>query len=63
MTYGLAYTGITGGQARSEYTDLGDVVNLAARLMVKAAWGEILVSGGVSRKAAQFNFAYQGDFR
>ncbi|MCP5080607.1 MAG: adenylate/guanylate cyclase domain-containing protein, partial [Alphaproteobacteria bacterium] len=62
ITYGLAYAGIAGGQKRCEYTYHGEVVNLAARFMMKAAWGEIFVSGAVVRKAPSFRFAYKGEF-
>ncbi|MCP4404333.1 MAG: adenylate/guanylate cyclase domain-containing protein, partial [bacterium] len=62
ITYGLAYAGIAGGQKRCEYTYHGEVVNLAARFMMKAAWGEIFVSEAVCRKAGHFNYAYKGDF-
>jgi tetratricopeptide (TPR) repeat protein/class 3 adenylate cyclase len=61
-TYGIAYAGIAGGEKRCEYTYHGEVVNLAARMMMQAEWGEIFVSETVASRAPKFNFAYQGDF-
>jgi predicted ATPase/class 3 adenylate cyclase len=62
ITYGTAYAGIAGGEKRCEYTYHGEVVNLAARFMMKADWGEIFVSDAVRDKTVQFNFAHKGDF-
>jgi class 3 adenylate cyclase len=45
MNAGEAFTGIIGSPRRLEYTAVGDVVNVAARLCDAAAPGEILVSG------------------
>ncbi|MBI4574684.1 MAG: AAA family ATPase [Planctomycetes bacterium] len=44
---GPAYAGLTGGRRRNEWTCLGDCVNVSARLMSKAPWGETLVSARV----------------
>ncbi|NOX63760.1 MAG: tetratricopeptide repeat protein [Chloroflexi bacterium] len=44
LTFGIVYAGIVGGSARCEYTAIGDVVNLSARLMMAAPWGDIWVS-------------------
>ena len=41
ITFGKVYTGIIGGDERSQYTMLGSKVNLAARFMMKANWNEI----------------------
>ena len=41
ITFGKVYTGIIGGDERNQYTMLGSKVNLAARFMMKANWGEI----------------------
>ncbi|MDA3885984.1 MAG: tetratricopeptide repeat protein [Candidatus Delongbacteria bacterium] len=42
ISRGIAYCGIVGSKLRREYTALGSVVNLSARLMMKADWSEIL---------------------
>ena len=38
---GVVYSGIIGSKERAEYTIMGEVVNLTARFMMKAKWGEI----------------------
>jgi predicted ATPase len=48
LTYGTVYAGIIGGSERSEYTAIGSVVNLAARLMMGADWGEVFVPAAVA---------------
>jgi len=48
ITYGKVYAGIIGGKKRCEYATIGDVVNLAARFMMKADFGQIWVSERVS---------------
>ncbi len=47
VAYGVTYTGLIGSSKRMEYTALGDVVNLSARLMVAAESSEILMSDAV----------------
>ena len=44
LTVGTVYAGIIGADERCEYTAIGDVVNLSARLMMKADWGEVWTS-------------------
>lgn len=61
-TMGLAYTGIVGGKERCQYAMVGNMVNLAARLMASADWGEILVDGEM-RKNRHFLFEHHGDIR
>ena len=46
---GYAFTGEVGPAYRRTYTVMGDVVNLAARLMAKAPWGEIYATEGALR--------------
>ena len=41
---GFVYCGLVGSPARQEYTVMGDVVNLSARLMQAAQSGQILIS-------------------
>jgi len=60
ITSGLAFTGIIGGDERCQYAAVGNRVNIAARLMVKANWGEILVDEEI-RKAKQYKFVHKGD--
>lgn len=44
LASGMAFAGIVGGKERCQYAVVGDRVNLAARLMQNAEWGEILVN-------------------
>ncbi|MEM9837417.1 MAG: tetratricopeptide repeat protein, partial [Bacteroidota bacterium] len=43
ITLGTAFTGIVGGEQRCQYACVGNRVNLAARIMTSANWGEILI--------------------
>jgi class 3 adenylate cyclase len=45
IAYGYATLGVVGFEGRSDYTPLGNVVNIAARLTDEAGWGEILIDG------------------
>ena len=60
ITSGTAYTGIVGGKERCQYAAVGNQVNLAARLMTYADWGEILV-GQEIQKNRHFSFKHKGD--
>lgn len=62
ITSGLAFTGIVGGQERSQYAVVGKSVNLAARLMMEANWGEVLVDRDI-QKVRFFKFNHKGDIR
>ncbi len=62
MSMGTAFTGIIGGKERSQYAAVGNRVNLAARLMTYAAWGEVLVDSEVSREE-HFRFEPKGNIR
>jgi adenylate cyclase len=55
ISQGVMRVGTIGGRTRREYSALGDDVNLAARLMISAAPGEILISGRL-RKSIADNF-------
>ncbi len=60
LTSGMVYTGIIGGEERCQYAAVGNTVNLAARLMVYADWGEILVDKNI-QKEKNFKFNHKGD--
>ncbi len=49
MTAGTAFTGVIGAVERAQYAAVGARVNLGARLMAKAGWGEVLVDENVQR--------------
>jgi class 3 adenylate cyclase/tetratricopeptide (TPR) repeat protein len=51
MTSGRLFSGIVGGNGRSDYTAMGDVVNLAARLMQGAEEGQILTDEPFAQRA------------
>jgi class 3 adenylate cyclase len=51
VTFGLATLGVVGFEGRSDYTAVGAVVNLAARLCANAAPGEIVIAEAI-REAA-----------
>jgi len=48
LTFGTAYAGVMGGIEQCEYTAIGNVVNLASRLMTQADWGQILASESIA---------------
>jgi class 3 adenylate cyclase/tetratricopeptide (TPR) repeat protein len=52
INLGTAFAGNVGSPARKEYTVMGDAVNVAARVMSKAAWGEIWCSVMAARAIA-----------
>ena len=62
MTVGMAYTGIVGGRERCQYAAVGNRVNLAARLMTQADWGDVLVDEEI-KKDNHFHFQHRGDIR
>ncbi len=62
LTIGTAYTGIVGGEERCQYAAVGNRVNLAARLMVYADWGEVLVDQEI-QKDRHFTFQHKGDIK
>lgn len=59
ISSGIAYAGIVGGYERSQYAIVGAEVNLAARLMIAAKWGEILVDEHI-QKSRLYHFASLG---
>ncbi|MEZ4886611.1 MAG: tetratricopeptide repeat protein [Chitinophagales bacterium] len=56
ITTGKVYAGIIGGKYRCEYTCLGDIVNMAARITMQAQWQEIWVQENI---AAHPNFTFR----
>jgi tetratricopeptide (TPR) repeat protein/class 3 adenylate cyclase len=53
ITTGIAYAGFIGSLQRCEYTVFGDIVNQAARFMMKAEWGEILLSDMTAHRVSR----------
>ncbi|CAN5776100.1 adenylate/guanylate cyclase domain-containing protein [soil metagenome] len=51
ITFNLVYAGFVGSARREEYTCYGTYVNLAARQMLMANWGEMLLDEKTSRQA------------
>ncbi|MBL7128271.1 MAG: tetratricopeptide repeat protein [Ignavibacteria bacterium] len=50
ITFGKVYAGIIGGDERNQYTMLGSKVNLAARFMMTANWGEVWTDEKIYQK-------------
>jgi class 3 adenylate cyclase len=61
LAYGPATLGVVGFDGRFDYTALGVVVNLAARLCSDAAPGEILVDAAVRDVAGDAGTRHRGD--
>jgi class 3 adenylate cyclase/tetratricopeptide (TPR) repeat protein len=55
VTYSLAFAGFVGSAMREEYTCYGSFVNLAARQMVNAPWGEIWLDESAADLASAHN--------
>jgi len=53
LDYGEAFVGKVGRRSLSDFTAIGDVVNVAARLQSEAAGGEILVSGRLAERLSE----------
>lgn len=62
ITIGTAFTGIVGGLERCQYACVGNRVNLAARLMSGAQWGEVLVDKEIQHNR-MFIFSHKGDVK
>lgn len=60
LTSGVAYTGMIGSTLRNQYAAVGDRVNLAARLMQNAEWGEILTDNTLAHNLS-FEFEKKGN--
>lgn len=53
LNTGIATVGYIGSEKRSEYTAIGDTVNLASRLQSNAKGGQILISEATAKAAEQ----------
>lgn len=62
ITAGIAFTGVIGGPERCQYAAVGARVNLAARLMAKAQWGEVLADEN-AQKNRNFKFQFRGEIQ
>jgi class 3 adenylate cyclase/tetratricopeptide (TPR) repeat protein len=49
LNLGTVFAGNVGSALRKEYTVMGDAVNVAARVMSKAAWGEVWCSAAAAQ--------------
>jgi len=58
VTYGTVYAGLIGGEDRCEYTAIGGTINMAARLMSTAEWGQAWTDERV-RHRAQDRYLFQ----
>ncbi|MCL4860398.1 MAG: tetratricopeptide repeat protein [Caldilineaceae bacterium] len=63
VTSGVGYAGFIGAPNREEYTCYGISVNLAARQMVRAGWGEIWLDAETARFASGFTVTQGGAYR
>lgn len=59
-TVGTAFTGVVGGRERCQYACVGNRVNLAARIMTYADWGEVRVDQELAT-CALFRFSPRGE--
>jgi len=50
ITFGTVFAGIKGGMRRSSYGVLGDTVNMSARMMMKAGWGDVWIAENVAER-------------
>ncbi len=62
ITAGNAFTGTVGGVERCQYAAVGNRINLAARLMGKADYGQVLVDETI-QKSSYFKFNHKGDIQ
>ncbi len=64
ITAGTAFAGVIGSSERCQYAAVGARVNLGARLMMKAAWGEVMADENVQRnRNFKFNFRGEGHYK
>lgn len=63
ITAGFVFAGFVGSGIRSEYTVLGDVVNLSARIMMSAKWMGIYADKTLKDKLSGiYSFQYAGSY-
>jgi len=62
ITSGNAFTGTVGGVERCQYAAVGNRINLAARLMTYANYGQVLVDETI-QKSPYFRFNHKGDIQ
>ena len=60
ISSGVAFSGVIGSAERCQYAAVGARVNLAARLMAKAGWGEVVADDNVQHNR-NFKFAFRGE--
>lgn len=61
ITQGMVYAGMIGSGNRMEYTSIGEIVNLSARFMMEAEWGDIFVDEKIKRELGErFVSKYMG---
>ncbi|HSH03223.1 MAG TPA: tetratricopeptide repeat protein [Anaerolineae bacterium] len=53
VTFQMAHTGVVGSDIQGEFACTGNGVNLAARLMMQASWGEIWLDTSLAEKGRQ----------
>ncbi|MCB9305135.1 MAG: tetratricopeptide repeat protein [Lewinellaceae bacterium] len=64
ITSGTAFTGVIGSGERCQYAAVGARVNLGARLMMQAKWGEVMADENVQRnRNFKFSFKGEGNFK
>ncbi len=63
VTTGMAYAGFVGAARREEYTAYGTYVNLAARQVMAAAYGEIWLDEATASQAAGYATVDHGSHR
>jgi len=66
LTFGTVFAGIIGSEKRCEYTALGMGVNLSARFMMNANWGDLYLDKNVFnniKNTFQVNFLGERNFK
>ncbi len=64
ISSGALFVGDVGGPLRRVYAAVGDEVNLAARLMSRAEWGEVVVTRLIQKRSAiRFEFESMGEIK